>query len=38
VTFDFDVPWNVPAFIVDVGYESKKLYDSIFENSTNGAN
>ncbi len=34
VTFDFDVPQNVPTF--DVGYESKEFYDNIFENSTNG--
>lgn len=26
----------MPAFIVDVGYEFEELYDSIFENSTNG--
>jgi hypothetical protein len=26
----------VLAFVVDVGYESEKLYDSIFEDSING--
>jgi hypothetical protein len=27
----------VSAFVVDVGYESEKFYDSIFEDSINGA-